>query len=382
MLKDKFNNDNPKKKPPTAPLSPKPIVGPQQTMKKTVFPSQETPDNGASELASSKELASMALSRLIENYQPEELKAAQPVEPEEPQPNKSPISFEPQFPDIERCELSGAVFHDLYQVHGKLAKGGMGQVMLCTHLRREIPVVMKLMLREADPQDIMFQRFVRECTLTGRLTHPNLVRVMDFGISVDTKKPYLVMEFVEGQSLRQILRAFRTLAPAYIAHILVQTCEGLVEVHGKGIIHRDLKPENLMVRGVADSKDNVKILDFGIAQLQQDKRFDESGWAVGSIGYMSPEQVRGLPVDLRTDIYSLGLILYEALTGTPPFRGQNPRETMVMHVKAPVMPPSQLVNWENAELLDRICLRALAKSPDDRYQDASEMQNDIALLLE
>jgi len=148
-------------------------------------------------------------------------------------------------------------------------------------------------------------------------------------------------------------------------------------------VHRDLKPENLMIKGDYEAVDNVKILDFGIAQLQNKTKFDEQGLAIGSVGYMSPEQICAQPVDHRTDIYSLGLIFYEAVTGHPPFVGSTRRETMAMHVQAKHMPPSSMATLPMGTMgpeVDRIVEQALAKHPDKRYQSVKDLQKDLAAL--
>lgn len=289
----------------------------------------------------------------------------------------------PESAPIPASGLEGTVINENYLIESLIAQGGMGQVFLCTHLKRNnIPVVLKLMPPSADRQSPAFSRFIQECIVTGRLRHPNLIRVLDYGLLIDGLKPFLVMEFVEGHSMRQILRQEKRLHPIDAASILSQACQGLIEVHSKGIIHRDLKPENLMVRGDYTAHDNVKILDFGIAQLQSENRVgEEGGWAIGSIGYMSPEQICASPVDPRTDIYSLGLIFYEAVTGRPPFKGATKKETLAMHVKIPHVPPSQVVQLDCGQWIDKIIDNCLAKDPNDRYPSALDLQNDLVELI-
>ncbi len=279
-------------------------------------------------------------------------------------------------------EMSGRVINGNYRIETLLAEGGMGQVFLATHLKREIPVVLKLMRKDADPEDKSFQRFVAECKITTRLTHPNLVLVLDWGILIGSLKPYLVIEYVEGKSLRQIQQEGKTLSPYETACLLTQVCSGLTEVHSRQIIHRDLKPENIMVRGDLLRPDNVKILDFGIAQLQQGANAAEAGLAVGSVGYMSPEQICAQPVDCRTDIYSLGVIFYELITGLPPFVGNSVREAMEKHVLEALTLPSQVAQIEDHAWVDRIAQRSMAKTPRNRYQSAAEMQKDLQFLIE
>lgn len=189
------------------------------------------------------------------------------------------------------------------------------------------------------------------------------------------------MEFLPGRSLRQILKTTPQLHPGEIAEILMQTCKGLFEVHSKGIVHRDLKPDNLIILGDFQAEDNVKILDFGVAQLSQGRKLEEEGYISGTIGYMSPEQILGNPVDQRTDIYSLGVILYESIIGFAPYTGKNAQETMKMHALETFPPTSQFVNYPISASLDHICQRALAKNPDERFQNVKEFYQALASIL-
>jgi serine/threonine-protein kinase len=369
-LKDAFNFRKPKK---------------EQPAPKTPPPGSFQVKTGAQEVQTHTDLAAMRLEQLIETFtggtpiltQGELLNLDANVSDSQPEP------LLPELPrrEISPTEMAGTIINGRYRIEGLLAQGGMGQVFLAHEMQRDIPIVLKLMLRKSDAKDTPFQRFMQECRVTHRLRHPNVVKVYDYGILLDGFKPYLVMEFVEGWSLRQILRRKFALMPADISRILAQACLGLHEVHQKGIIHRDLKPENIMVRGDFTRDDNVKILDFGIAQLETEQRFNETGWAVGSLGYMSPEQIMGKPVDRRTDVYSLGLILYETVTGRPPFKGNTAKETMAMHVKNQHVPPSQVVQIPDGPKVDAICARALAKEADQRYQSTLEMIADLEKLF-
>lgn len=350
------------------------------------------PDQPRTGQPDAQQMAALALGRLAGTFS--ETKAPQPAA-ESADPATTPKLFgggdmtngsqQPmpagRFQQIQPCESSGKIINELYLIKGQLGRGGMGQVLLCRRLDRDVDVVMKLMLSEANPDDRKFQRFLQECKAAHRIQHRNVVTVMDYGILLDGLQPYLVMEFVDGFSLRQLLRGRGAITPSEIAEILIQACNGLHEVHGRGVIHRDLKPDNIMIETDDNVIRNVKILDFGIAQLLRKNIVDDQGLAVGSVMYMSPEQACGKPVDHRTDIYSLGAILYEAICSVPPFRGKNASETMAMHVTAPVTPVSAVASCPHVELVDAICLRALAKNPADRYQTAAEMQMDLARLL-
>lgn len=274
----------------------------------------------------------------------------------------------------------GLIINGLYRLDTLLARGGMGQVVLAYHLERKVPIVVKLMLQEVNREDPAFVKFLKECVVTNRIRHPNVVKVLDYGILLDGLKPYLVMEFVEGESLRKIIREHGRINEFDAARIMQQTCEGLEVVHAKEIVHRDLKPENIMIRNGCWMNDSVKILDFGIAQLQKESELNKDSRVIGSLGYMSPERLCNGVVDTRTDIYSLGVIYYESLTGTPPFRGNTALETMAMHVKAQHVPPSRLIPLDNPKV-DGIVAKALAKDPDKRYQTIAELKADIVSML-
>lgn len=306
----------------------------------------------------------------------------QPSQQQPGAPAAMPADATAPMPVPALCGMEGQIINGLYRIEKLLAQGGMGQVFLASHLGRgEIPVVLKLLLKQPDRNSTEYNRFLQEMLISSRMKHPNIIKVYDYGILLDGLKPYLVIEYVDGEPLRHVLRRQGTISVTEAAKILTQSCDGLHEVHAKGIVHRDLKPENLMIKGDYRALDNVKILDFGIAQLQRSQKFDEEGLAVGSVGYMSPEQICAQPVDHRTDIYSLGLILYESVTGHPPFVGSTRRETMAMHVQAKHMPPSAMASIPQGSLVDRIVDKALAKHPDHRYQHVREMQQDLAELL-
>lgn len=277
--------------------------------------------------------------------------------------------------------LRGKVINELYRIEAVIASGGMGQVLLAEHLQRNIPVVIKLMLEEVDRNHPSVMKFLKECTMTAKLHHPNIVKVLDYGILIDGLRPYLVMEWIEGRSLRSLLRGKRRFNEYDVARVISQTCDGLSQVHNKGIIHRDLKPENIMLRIAEWGADSVKILDFGIAQLQKESEITTDKRVFGSLGYMSPERLCAQPIDPRTDIYSLGIIIYESLTGGQPFIGATAKDTIRMHVKSPHTPPSHHVALDNAQLVDHIIDRCIAKRADDRYQTVLELKEDLDTII-
>jgi serine/threonine-protein kinase len=225
------------------------------------------------------------------------------------------------------------------------------------------------------------ERFHREARAASRLDHPSSIRVFDFGQEPDGLL-YLVMEYVEGRDLLTVMNEETPFEPRRIAIILSQVLAALAVAHEQGIVHRDLKPENILVsHGLTDDGetiDVVKVCDFGIAAIASSNdpeamRLTGSGLVVGTPEYMSPEQARGAPLDGRSDLYSVGVVLYHLLTGRVPFSGDSAVNTAIMHVTAKVTPPSKH-DASVDPVLEAICLRALAKEPNDRFASARQMR--------
>ena len=272
---------------------------------------------------------------------------------------------------------AGETINGIYNIQAPLSKGGMGIVYRAQHLMRDMPVVVKVMLHDRSVDDPAFIKFVQECKIATTIEHPNVVTVYDWGILADTLCPYMVMEFLPGQSLRDLLTTLRKLPVYEAASLLAQTCIGLAQVHAEDVIHRDLKPENLMVTwhddGTPDGRTLVKIVDFGIAQLQEGVDFTDGGRIMGTLSYMSPEQIEIKGVDARSDIYSMGVVFYELITGRVPFKGNTIWQTMSMHVNDIHEPASNLVSCRNPELVDALILKCLSKQREHRYQSALEL---------
>lgn len=214
------------------------------------------------------------------------------------------------------------------------------------------------------------KRFFREAQLAGALQHPNITLIFDFGIEGNT--PYFVQEFLSGTDLDELLKQQR-LSLAAIVGILVQTCNGLEFAHSRGIVHRDIKPAN--VRVLEDG--SVKIMDFGIAKLiESDSHLTKTGVALGTAGYLSPEQLTGKPLDARTDIFSLGVMAYELITGVRPFVGPNISNVIYQILNQDPLPPRRR-NSSCPELLESAVLRCLAKNPEHRYASVRDLSRDL-----
>jgi serine/threonine-protein kinase len=259
-----------------------------------------------------------------------------------------------------------------YEIIGELGQGAMGIVYKAKDpLIDRIVAIKTISLGLAlDEKEDYEARFYQEAKAAGRLNHPNIVTVYDVGNSADTA--FIAMEFLEGRELRDILDDGHRLPVGQVLDIAAQVAMGLAYAHEHGIVHRDVKPSNIML--VRDG--HVKITDFGIARMQSSAVRTQIGMILGSPKYMSPEQVLGKLTDQRSDVFSLGVMLYEMLTGQPPFIGENVNAIMYQTLNL-VPPPPSTLNPEVPASLDLICANALAKVLDERYQNAREFADDM-----
>ena len=276
----------------------------------------------------------------------------------------------------------GRMLGDRYQIGEVIGRGGMAEVHEGRDLRLGRRVAVKI-LRPDLARDPSFQaRFRREAQSAAALNHPNIVAVYDTGEDTLMGEgetavivPYIVMEYVDGMTLRQLLASGRRLLPERALEISAGVLSALDYAHRLGIVHRDIKPANVMLTRTGD----VKVMDFGIARAMNDTNTANMTAAqsvMGTAQYLSPEQARGEVVDARSDLYSASVLLYELLTGKPPFTGDSPVSIAYQHVSEMPTPPSQVDPGVTSEI-DAVVLRALAKSPDDRYQTAAEFRADV-----
>jgi serine/threonine-protein kinase len=259
----------------------------------------------------------------------------------------------------------------------------MGLVYKVEHIQLAKVAAMKVLHHELARDSEAVRRFRIEAQAVSRLDHPNIVQTFDFGQSDDAL--YLVMEYLKGEDLSAIVKDEGPLPFARAARLFVQICSALTEAHEAGVIHRDLKPENIVVVQRRDGVENAKVLDFGLAKLRErsDTLAQTSGnQVIGTPYYMSPEQVRSEPLDVRTDIYSLGATLYRVLTGTPPFQATTPVGVLTKHITDPLeLPRTRAPALNLPPIVDAIVSRAMAKARHDRYATAAEVQRDLEAAL-
>lgn len=294
--------------------------------------------------------------------QTREAKAAKPE-------NKNP-------PAVQTDPNLGTLFDQRYEVESLLGKGGMGSVYRVFDRRTGASYALKMIAADLAGERAVVKRLEYEAEATKALTHPNIVPVYEVGSA--NGSPYLVMGLVEGRSLDEVLQSEIYLPPERALNIFVQVVDGLAHAHSKGIIHRDLKPSNILLSTGEGGTEIVKLVDFGIAKLSDEMAADktkltQTGELIGSPLYMSPEQSQGNVLDPRSDIYSVGCVMYEVLAGHPPFGGDNPMQILFKHVTAAPRPLPKDIN----SALVGIVMRCLEKDPADRYANAVDLLHDL-----
>jgi serine/threonine protein kinase len=274
--------------------------------------------------------------------------------------------------------MASGILSGRYEIGERLGSGGMSSVHQATDLILERTVAVKILAEHLSDDERFVARFRREALAVAKLIHPNIVQVYDTGI--DDGRHYIVMEYVQGRSGAQILQRHGPLDAETTAEIGAQACAGLDYAHRRGIIHRDVKPGNLMIVGgpVGGGEMTMKLTDFGIARAVEQTRITQVGSVVGTAAYLSPEQVRGEEATPATDVYALGVVLYQFLTGRLPYEGSTLAELAVRQQNEKPLPPSTY-NDEVPETLGAAVLRALEGDPNRRYASASEFAGGLAL---
>ena len=263
------------------------------------------------------------------------------------------------------------IYSGRYELTHLIARGGMAQVYRAMDRQLERPVALKVLFPELSVDRTFVERFRREAQAAANLSHPNIVPVFDWG--EDDGSYFIVMEYVEGRPLSAVLRDPQPLPPRQIATIGAGVAAALAFAHRHGVVHRDVKPGNVLITPDGD----VKVTDFGIARaMNTEESLTQTGAVMGTAAYFSPEQAEGKGVDSRSDIYSLGVVLYEMAVGRPPFTGDSPVAVASKHVRdMPVLPRE--ANPTVPPALEAVIMKAMAKNPDDRYGSAEELRADL-----
>ncbi len=274
--------------------------------------------------------------------------------------------------------MIGYVLGGRYEIQRRLGAGGMSIVYMarCTYLNRQVAVKV-LRKRYAEDEEYL-RHFRREAQAAAGLSHPNIVNVHDVGEEPEESLYYIVMEYVSGQSLKEIIAREGSLSPQQAVEFTDQILRALQCAHNKGVIHRDIKPDNIII----DEEERVKVTDFGIARAPEGGTMvaEDSGRIMGSVHYMAPEQARGRGTNQEVDLYSTGVVLYEMLTGKLPYEADSPMRVALEHVRKPA-PRASEENPALGEGLDEVIMRALAKDPGRRYSDADSMRRDLQAVM-
>jgi len=249
-----------------------------------------------------------------------------------------------------------------YVLEQELGRGGMGVVYLARDSQLDRPVALKFLGNLVDSSEEFRQRFVREARTAAKISHPNIIAIYDISASVG--KAYIAMEYVDGPSLHKYLTSKGGLKARETINVIVQACNALAAIHEAGIVHRDIKPDNILIA----KGGLIKLTDFGLAKAE-DSRMTRTGVVMGTPSYMAPEQVLGKEADARSDIYSMGLVMYECLSGETVFMGQ---DVIERQLKETPPPPSQKVEGVPPALND-IVMKCIDKKPEDRFQTVREL---------
>ena len=271
--------------------------------------------------------------------------------------------------------IKGTKINNRYSIIRTLGEGGMANVYLAYDTILDRNVAVKVLRGDLATDEKFVRRFQREALSASNLYHPNIVQIYDF--DSEDGQYYIVMEYVEGKTLKQLLKRRGSLTITEVIDIMSQITDGMAHAHDSYIIHRDIKPQNIMIL------DNgmIKITDFGIAMALNSTQLTQTNSVMGSVHYLPPEQAAGKGSTIRSDIYSMGILMYELLTGQVPYKGDNAVEIALKHLKEP-LPSIRKILPELPQSIENIILKATAKNPQNRYKDAREMHQDIITAMD
>ena len=271
--------------------------------------------------------------------------------------------------------VKGSKINDRYQIIKTLGEGGMANVYLAHDTILDRNVAVKVLRGDLASDEKFVRRFQREALSASSLSHPNIVEMYDVG--EDDGQYYIVMEYVDGKSLKQVLKQRGHLSITEVVDIMLQLTDGMAHAHDAYIIHRDIKPQNIMIL----SNGMIKITDFGVATALNSTQLTQTNSVMGTVHYLPPEQAQGKGSTIRSDIYSMGIMMYELLTGLVPYKGDNAVEIALKHLKEP-LPSVRKSNPSIPQSIENVIIRATAKNPKNRYTDAREMHEDLKTALD
>ena len=271
--------------------------------------------------------------------------------------------------------VKGSKISDRYQIIKTLGEGGMANVYLAHDIILDRNVAVKVLRGDLANDEKFVRRFQREALSASSLSHPNIVEMYDVG--EDDGQYYIVMEYVDGKTLKQILKQRGKLSITEVVDIMLQLTDGMAHAHDAYIIHRDIKPQNIMIL----SNGMIKITDFGVATAMNSTQLTQTNSVMGTVHYLPPEQAQGKGSTIRSDIYSMGIMMYELLTGLVPYKGDNAVEIALKHLKEP-LPSVRKINANIPQSVENVIIKATAKNPKNRYVDAREMHEDLKTVLD
>jgi serine/threonine protein kinase len=276
-------------------------------------------------------------------------------------------------PSIEKL-TQGTTFAGRYEVIKFLGSGGLGKVYRVKDVETKEDLALKLLRSEVVSNRKTIERFSNELKIAHKISHGNVCRMYHLG--EEEGSYYITMEYVSGEDLRDLIKRSEHLSESKVINVAKQVCEGLAEAHRFGVVHSDLKPENIMI----DSEDQARIMDFGIARSLREKGITSAEEKIGTPEYMSPEQLDGKEVDVRSDIYSMGVILYEMITGQAPFEGDTPQSVANKHKHETPQEPKE-VNVKISDEFNFLILKCLNKEKNQRYQNTDELLSELENVL-
>ncbi len=282
------------------------------------------------------------------------------------------------------CLAPGSILAGRYKVLSEIGRGRLGIVYKVHHAVLDRQVAVKVLFEEVKPTETAFLRFKREAETASSLNHPSIVKIFDFGIS-EGRFPFLVMDYVDGKILGNLLREQMRLPREKALPIFIQICDGMAYAHENGVIHRDLKPDNIFLVQKGVQHELVQIVDFGIAKKLNDpkmKKLTAEGQVLGTPAFMSPEQITGKDLDARSDIYSLGCLMYNVLTGRLPFPGANAMEVMSHHLQREPLNFSEACPGLRLPVgLQYVLRKSMKKEPKERQSTMLQLQEELAAFL-